>query len=100
MRLLATQLRTLFVLTCTVRIDCENDPERSRGPRLWLAGARWQMSPLFAPEQQTMLQPKSQVLQPLNRHSQLWTALRDISTAMSISYRRRSSPSADLGLDL
>jgi hypothetical protein len=49
-RLLATQLRTLFVLTCTVRIDCENDPDRSRGPRLWLADARSQMSPLFAPE--------------------------------------------------
>jgi hypothetical protein len=36
--LLATQLRTLFILTSTGRIDCENDPDRSPGPRLWLAG--------------------------------------------------------------
>jgi hypothetical protein len=37
--LLAIQLRTLFVLTGTGRIERENDPDRSPGPRLWLAAA-------------------------------------------------------------
>jgi hypothetical protein len=36
--LLAIQLRTLFILTSTGRIDRENDPDCSPGPRLWLAG--------------------------------------------------------------
>ena len=36
--LLAIQLRTLFILTGTCRIERENDPDRSPGPRLWLAG--------------------------------------------------------------
>jgi len=38
MSLLAIQLRTLFVLAGTGRIERENDPDRSLGPRLWLAG--------------------------------------------------------------
>jgi hypothetical protein len=38
MSVLALQLRTLFVLTRTGRIERENDPDRSPGPRLWLAG--------------------------------------------------------------
>lgn len=36
--LLAIQLRTLFRLTGTGRIEGENDPDRSPGPRFWLAG--------------------------------------------------------------
>jgi|SRR5262245_38826572 len=35
---LAVQLHTLFILTETGRIERENDPDRSPGPRLWLAG--------------------------------------------------------------
>lgn len=38
MDLLAIQLRTLFSLTNTGRIERENDPDSSPGPRLWLAG--------------------------------------------------------------
>ena len=38
MSILSTQLRTLFVLTPAGRIECENDPDRSPGPRLWFAG--------------------------------------------------------------
>jgi len=36
--LLAIQLRTLFILTGTGRIERENDPDSSSGPRLWFAG--------------------------------------------------------------
>ena len=36
--LLAVQFRTLFVLTNCGRIERENDPDHSPGPRLWLAG--------------------------------------------------------------
>jgi hypothetical protein len=36
--LLAIQLRTLFVLTGAGKIERENDPDHSPGPRLWLAG--------------------------------------------------------------
>ncbi|KGM34436.1 GNAT family acetyltraansferase, partial [Inquilinus limosus MP06] len=35
---LAIQLGTLFRLTAGGRIEGENDPDRSPGPRLWLAG--------------------------------------------------------------
>ncbi len=35
---LATQLRTTFVLDASGRIERENDPDRSPGPRFWLAG--------------------------------------------------------------
>jgi hypothetical protein len=35
---LAIQLRALFLLTEIGRIERENDPDRSPGPRLWLAG--------------------------------------------------------------
>lgn len=37
---LATQLSTLFVLTESGRIQRENDPERSAGPRLYIAGCQ------------------------------------------------------------
>src|SRR5262249_27473274 len=37
-RLLAIQLRTLFILTGAGKIERENDPDHSPGPRLWLAG--------------------------------------------------------------
>ena len=36
--LLAIDFRTLFVLTTGGRIERENDPDRSPGPRFWLAG--------------------------------------------------------------
>lgn len=36
--MLAIQLRTVFVLTGAGRIERENDPDSSPGPRLWLAG--------------------------------------------------------------
>jgi len=36
--LLAIDFRTLFVLTPAGRIERENDPDHSPGPRLWLAG--------------------------------------------------------------
>jgi hypothetical protein len=36
--LLAIQYRTLFVTTCAGRIERENDPDRSSGPRFWLGG--------------------------------------------------------------
>lgn len=37
-RLPAIQLRTLFLLTTSGRIERENDPDRSPGPRMWLRG--------------------------------------------------------------
>jgi RimJ/RimL family protein N-acetyltransferase len=37
-RLLAIQYRTLFLVGDTGRIERENDPDRSPGPRFWLAG--------------------------------------------------------------
>jgi RimJ/RimL family protein N-acetyltransferase len=36
--LLAIQFQTLFLLTAAGRIERENDPDQSPGPRLWLAG--------------------------------------------------------------
>lgn len=36
---LFTQLRTLFLLSEAGRIERENDPDGSHGPRLWLAGS-------------------------------------------------------------